>query len=692
MCQNIKNNCGCDSKRLVVNTFQDVVDNVATADKVIQRLDDVQVQSNQASKDVREFQEFIDGQGLDTRISTEVTEQIVEKVNDGIIQDEISSQVQAIQDEYAPELAARATIVEPYFKASEDTVQLGSELLTADGWGTNDWVGDFNIGFTHTVGNTSPLTYPIANTGTKYYYIKMKVTPTAVVDDGTSDFTVTIGGSSPFETYKGSYPSLVYTFGIQSTNDSGLVITPISNFSGTISELSVREITGTTIPTMKIQDSTGVSALEIRSSKGENSNVFIGKDSGSRNIDGYSNVGVGENALKNNTTGFWNTSIGSETMTSNTVGTRNVAVGRNALRANTVGDRNIGVGTYALYRNTTGRGNVSVGVDALWYNTTGNHNIGLGMNAINQNVSGSNNIGLGVDTLHSNTVGQSNIALGFNSLYKNTGNYNIGLGERALSGNTTGSYNIAFGRNTLSGTSTGDNNIALGFSSLRINTSGTHNISLGFNSMYTNSTGSNNVGLGNSSLHLNTTGYANVALGFESAYRNTVGYNNVSLGYQSLRANNEGDGNVAIGNGSASVGVEGSLIRNVLIGHNAGRVMTTGANYNVMLGASTGSTVTTGASNILIGFNVQTPNETTSNYLSIGNVIKGNTLTKRIGIDVEEPTAILHVKGGSSTIAGLKLDTSSALTTTASAGSFESFDGKLYFTNSLGERKEIAFV
>lgn len=104
MCQNIKNNCGCDSKRLVVNTFQDVVDNVATADKVIQRLDDVQVQTNQASKDVREFQEFIDGQGLDTRISTEVTEQIVEKVNDGIIQDEISSQVQAIQDEYAPRL------------------------------------------------------------------------------------------------------------------------------------------------------------------------------------------------------------------------------------------------------------------------------------------------------------------------------------------------------------------------------------------------------------------------------------------------------------------------------------------------------------------------------------------------------------------------------------------------------------
>lgn len=607
---------------------------------------------------------------------------------DGVLHNTLKARL----DSESLQLADKMDKTDPVFKASSDSVILGGELLSGSGWTSSGWTGSFASGFTHVVGSTDPLKFTIPNSGDKYFYIKLRLTPTAVIDDGTSDFTISIGGSALFETYKGPSSSALYTFGIRSVTDGELVITPLASYTGTITELSVREITGFVPPTAEIKDSSNNTAFEIRSSVGSASNVFLGKSVGARNVDGYSNVGIGENALSNNTTGFWNTSIGSETMVFNTVGTRSVAIGRNALRANTVGDRNIGIGTFALYRNTSGRSNVAVGVDALWYNTTGSYNIGLGLNAINQNTTGSHNIGLGVDSLHSNGAGNSNVALGFNSLYSNTGNHNVGIGDRALYGNSTGSYNIGIGRNTLSFTNTGSYNIAFGFSALRANNSGSNNISLGFNSLYTNTTGGSNIGLGNSTLHLNTTGSDNVALGFESSYRNTIGFNNVSIGNQALRTNTEGDGNVAIGNGAASVGAAGIITRNVLIGHNTGRLLTTGANYNVMVGSSTGSTVTTGASNIMIGFNVQAPTETTSNYLSIGNLLYGNLSTKVIGIDVASPTAYLHVKGGNSATPGLKLNVSSALNLTPQIGAIEFFDNKLYFTDSTGTRKQLAYV
>ncbi len=146
-------------------------------------------------------------------------------------------------------------------------------------------------------------------------------------------------------------------------------------------------------------------------------------------------------------------------------------------------------------------------------------------------------------------------------------------------------------------------------------------------------TGSNNTGIGRSVMSALTTGSDNTSIGSTAGKNNATGSQNTFIG--SL----------------AGVGVAAnSNTGNTGIGYASGTALTTGGN-NVLIGLSAGSTITTGSANIIIGFSIAPPTITTSNFMSIGNLIfsagvdgTGTTLSSgNIGIGVAAPGTKLHV-------------------------------------------------
>ena len=90
----------------------------------------------------------------------------------------------------------------------------------------------------------------------------------------------------------------------------------------------------------------------------------------------------------------------------------------------------------------------------------------------------------------------------------------------------------------------------------------------------------------------------------------------------------------------------------VAIGYYAGSSITSGSG-NILIGYQAGDNITTGTNNILIGYNIDTPDATTSNFLSIGNLIfatgidgEGTTVSSgNVGIGEPNPSHKLVVAG-----------------------------------------------
>ena len=564
---------------------------------------------------------------------------------------------QGIQ-EVTAQLADTAKRTDPIFSTTPGTeaATLGAELLDSSGWTTTGWTGDFNTGFKHVVGQTSPLRRTLPSTGTKMFQVELTLTSSVPAEPG-GLFSISIGGSEPFDTYKGGGTTMVYNFGIKSLSNGDLVITPIAALDGTITKISVREITTPSSAAMVIKDAKATTSMELRFSKSDLNNIFFGNNAGQINSTGDANVVLGHGSLRNNTAGFWNSVLGVDALVNNTMGSRNIALGRVSLHDNITGHRNIAVGTFSLNRNTHGAHNIGVGADSLWYNTTGSRNIGIGTVAVGDNTTGNDNIGIGYASMEKSHDANSNIGIGSFVMHRNSsGSRNVGIGERVLE-RVTSNDNLAIGYYAANWISAATNALAIG------------------NYAQQNSTGS-----------------SNVAIGHNSQQNTANAPDNVSIGNNALK-NATGERNVAIGNNAATGVPNAGFKRNVVIGHNAGASMETGADYNVIIGSSSGVPLSTGASNILIGYAINTPTATTSNHLNIGNVIKGDLSTKKIGIGVDTITATLHLKGGN-TAAGsapMKLNPGTPMTT-PEAGAIE-YDGtKLYITTGDGVRRQIAFV
>lgn len=341
-----------------------------------------------------------------------------------------------------------------------ESATLGSELVDSSGWTSTNWTGDFASGFTHTTGNTSPLSRAVATSAGTAYEVTFDIDSTLP----TTYLYVTLGGSTAYDLYVGITGAHTFTAGIKSVDGSSdLIFTPHTSFNGKISNISVKEITGISDPSLKIADSNDATSLEIRSSLSDLGNTFIGQNSGQYNTTGYKNFAIGNDSMYSNTSGFWNSAIGAETLKANTVGSRNIAIGYNSLLANISGQRNIGIGSFALVRNTSGYKNVGIGADSFFYNTTGYENVGIGIGALYDNVSGYENMAIGSTAVGNNTTGNNNIGIGMYAVYGNTTGFeNIGIGRTTLNANTTGSYNIAIGRYSLGATVGGSNNVGIG--------------------------------------------------------------------------------------------------------------------------------------------------------------------------------------------------------------------------------------
>ncbi len=292
----------------------------------------------------------------------------------------------------------------------------------------------------------------------------------------------------------------------------------------------------------------------------------------------------------------------------------------------------------------------------------------VGIGALEANTSGGvSNAAFGYNTLKANTTGDNNTAVGYNSSFNNTtGGYSTAIGAYALYSNTTSGYNTAIGYRSLFSNTTGYENTASGNRSLDSNTTGYRNTAYGYNSLYSNNTGSFNTAYGYHSLLSNTTASDNSAFGYEASQSNSTGAYNTAIGKRTLNFNQTGSYNTALGQ-DAGYGVStNSFSNSVLLGYRAGYALSTGSN-NIAIGFQAGDNISTGSSNIIIGYNIDAPSPTTSNQLSIGNLIYGTNVdgttttpsTGNIGIGKSSPTSKLDVNG-SITATAIKLTTGAA--------------------------------
>lgn len=349
--------------------------------------------------------------------------------------------------------------ISDYFETTADNEEpiYGEELASADGWISDGWTGDFANGFTHTTGNTNSLIFTMPeDTAQNTYRIAFRCSESIAVES----LMVKCGGSELFDLYGQPYDPI--TLGIASVENGNLEFVPASTFKDTITDISIKRVTGFNATKQTITDSTGEISCEMRTTKSSLDNVFIGKHSGEDNISGVGCVAVGASALKSNTSGFWNVGIGLNALRDNTVGSRNVGIGYIALAENITGTRNIAIGSFALNHNKTGNKNIAIGADCLDKNKSGSQNVAIGLQALYRNVSGNFNTAIGVGSL-GNSTSDNNTAVGYHALDNcTTGNTNIALGYCAGAGITTGSSNFALGANTLYKMKTGSNNIAIG--------------------------------------------------------------------------------------------------------------------------------------------------------------------------------------------------------------------------------------
>ncbi len=311
-----------------------------------------------------------------------------------------------------------------------------------------------------------------------------------------------------------------------------------------------------------------------------------------------------------------------------------------------------------LARASTSLQNYFFGEGAGNFTATGTDNIGTGNSALSSLVGGLGNTAIGDDALAALTGGDYNTAIGSGALQlaSNEVNSNVAVGHYSMWA-SSGSNNVALGAVALFDAD-GSDNIGIGLEAMR-NASGNANIAIGTEALVTTTSGTQNVAVGDRSLFANVTGAYNTALGGRTLYYNRSATNTTAIGYE---AGLGSDGNTASQN-------------NVFLGYRSGYVNTTGSN-NTLLGYQTGDTLTSGSNNILLGYDIDAPASTTSNFLSIGNLIfgrnidgTGNTVsTGNIGIGTSSPWARLSVQGvlGSATpLLDIATTTSSSFATSS---------------------------
>jgi hypothetical protein len=305
---------------------------------------------------------------------------------------------------------------------ASDSGQLGAELLTT-GTGDASWTGtSFATGYTHVAGSTTTLTSTLAGVVNTFYQITYTVTGRTA-----GSFTIAFGGES--------FAGLTATgaVGPRATTTGTLVITPTSDFNGTI-VLSIRVISNSSA-SVTFNNSAGTTTSQIRISSVTN-NTFIGLNSGRTNTTGPNNSFYGRDSGQNNTTGGSNSFFGTNSGQNNTTGSTNSFFGGGSGQNNTTGSSNSFFGVSSGLNHTTGSNNTFIGLSAGRF-------AGSGTTAM---TSVDNSIYLGFQTRGLNATGSTNeLVIGYNV---------VGLGSNTtVLGNTSTTHGRWYG-SLLLGTTT----------------------------------------------------------------------------------------------------------------------------------------------------------------------------------------------------------------------------------------------
>lgn len=288
--------------------------------------------------------------------------------------------------------------------ASYESAPLGPEMLSsADSWVLNSgWTGSFASGFSHTSGTGTITNTTMVPVATNKYQVAYTVTGRTA-----GSFTISLGGQTSYAI------SATGTWGPAATTNGSLIITPTSDFNGTVT-LSVKNITTIYSPVDKLIDSTGTTINEARATNSSLNNMYQGIGCGRYTTTGNLNYGAGYQALYNNTTGYANVAIGLNAA-QNTTSSSNVAIGSTTLQAATSNGHTI-VGSLAGQYITSGGYNTVIGYNAANSITTGGSNTFIGYNAgysASQLISATNSTAIGANsyTTASNQMvyGDSNI-------------------------------------------------------------------------------------------------------------------------------------------------------------------------------------------------------------------------------------------------------------------------------------------
>jgi hypothetical protein len=310
---------------------------------------------------------------------------------------------------------------------ASDSGQLGAELLTT-GTGDASWTGtSFATGYTHVAGSTTTLTSTLAGVVNTFYQITYTVTGRTA-----GSFTIAFGG------FTSASLTATGNVGPQATSTGTLVITPTSDFNGTI-VLSIRVITASSA-SVTFNSSAGTATNDIRISS-LTTNTIIGLNSGRRNTTGASNSFYGSGAGLNNTSGGSNSFFGRNAGETNTIGSSNSFFGQGSGQNNTTASNNSFFGITAGSTNTTGGFNSFFGGSSGGANTTGNSNSFFGHNSGLNISTGSNNVIIGQNAGRFTGSGTTAMTSIDNSIY-------LGYQTRGL--NATGSTNeVVIGYNVV---------------------------------------------------------------------------------------------------------------------------------------------------------------------------------------------------------------------------------------------------
>jgi len=338
---------------------------------------------------------------------------------------------------------------------ASDSGQLGAELLTT-GTGDASWTGtDFATGYTHVAGSTTTLTSTLAGVVGASYQITYTVTGRTA-----GSFTIAFGG------FTSAALTATGNLGPRATTTGTLVITPTSDFNGTI-VLSIRTISASSA-SVTFNNSAGTVTNQIRISSIA-TNIFIGLNSGRNNTTGPNNTFFGNSSGANNTTGGSNSFFGVSSGAANTTGGSNAFFGQGSGQANTTGGGSSFFGQGSGFVNSTGSSNSFFGQSSGQNNTTASNNSFFGHNSGFSNTTGASNSFFGANAGFFSTTGANNCFVGFdagrriangNALPLVNNSIFIGIDTRANADNQTNQ--IVIGHNA---TGLGSNTTVLGNSS-----------------------------------------------------------------------------------------------------------------------------------------------------------------------------------------------------------------------------------